>query len=334
MIPFFRAEHLNRHYRLAAPALSRVMGRQPDILSALDDVSLTVGKGEIVGIVGESGCGKSTFARIAARLADPTTGKLWLGEDEISAVPARAFHNHRLRRAIQMVFQDPASSLDPRWTALDAIAEPVVRLKGDSWPAARRAAAQWARLAGLPDELLSRYPHQLSGGQKARVGIARAIAPEPALLILDEPTSALDASVQSVILRLLAELRDKLSLSYIFISHDLNVVRLLCQRVYVMYLGRIVESGPTERVFSAPCHPYSRILLSAMPQLHAAKDDYQDLGEPGSAINIDAASCRFAARCPRVQAACRTTAPVLRRIDSRHFVECHLAPEPSRALED
>ena len=215
-------------------------------LHAVDEVSFSIDRGESVGLVGESGCGKSTLVRLVTRMLDPTAGDIIFGGRNIGFIPARAFAGTQFRPKIQMVFQDPADSLNPRYTAFDAIAEPLRLLGGvrDTKQlacAVENAAAQ----VGLPPELLPRFPHQLSGGQKARVGIARAIALKPELLVLDEPTAALDVSVQATILKLLAELKRRLGMSYLFVSHDLNVVRMLCERVIVMYLGRIVEHGPT-----------------------------------------------------------------------------------------
>jgi ABC-type glutathione transport system ATPase component len=215
-------------------------GVAPSFLHAVDGVSFAIGRGETVGLVGESGCGKSTIVRLIARLLDASAGSIRFEGEEIGRVPARQFGLAPQRAQIQMVFQDATDSLNPRFTAFRAIADPLLRLQRLSGTALRARVGEVARLTVLPQELLSRFPHQLSGGQKARVGIARAIAVEPRLLILDEPTSALDVSVQVVILRLLQDLKRQLDLSYLFVSHDLNVVRLLCDRILVMYLGHIV----------------------------------------------------------------------------------------------
>jgi ABC-type oligopeptide transport system ATPase subunit len=235
-------------------------------LHAVDEVDLVVGAGESVGLVGESGCGKSTMVRLLARLVDPSSGTIALSGRDITEVSQVRFVRSPDRARIQVVFQDPTESLNPSFRVFRAIADPLKRLQGlrnatDIEARVRRA----AELVGLPLELLQRYPHQLSGGQRARVGIARAIAVEPSLLILDEPTSALDVSVQAVVLKLLAELRERLGMSYLFVSHDLNVVRLLCSRVAVMYLGKIVEIGPTEALFTNPHHPYTAALVGSIP---------------------------------------------------------------------
>jgi peptide/nickel transport system ATP-binding protein len=239
---------------------------EPETFRAVDGVSFVVHRGESVGLVGESGCGKSTTSTMVMRLIDKTDGVIMFDGQDIGAIPARQFARLPLRKRIQMVFQDPTDSLNPRFTAARAIADPLLRLgdlKGRG--AVRARCEQLARQVGLPVGLLDRFPHQLSGGQKARVGIARAIALNPDLAILDEPTAALDVSVQAVVLNLLQELKQSLGMSYLFVSHDLNVVRLLCDRVIVMRAGRIVEQGPTKRVLSAPAEQYTRDLLAAIP---------------------------------------------------------------------
>jgi oligopeptide/dipeptide ABC transporter ATP-binding protein len=241
-------------------------------------------------------------------------------------VPARHFGLAPQRAQIQMVFQDPTDSLNPRFTAFRAIADPLLRLRRLSGSALRARVEEAARLTGLPRELLARFPHQLSGGQKARVGIARAITVEPRLLILDEPTSALDVSVQVVILQLLQDLKRQLDLSYLFVSNDLNVVRLLCDRVLVMYLGRIVESGSADRVFAAPAHPYTQALLSAVPKPGAGGGRVTRIGLPGeprSRIDPDPNVCPLYGRCGRATEKCITATPVLREISHRRFAACH-----------
>jgi peptide/nickel transport system ATP-binding protein len=239
---------------------------EPETFRAVDGISFVVQRGESVGLVGESGCGKSTTSTMVMRLIDKTDGVIMFDGQDIGAIPARQFARLPLRKRIQMVFQDPTDSLNPRFTAARAIADPLLRL-GDlkGRDAVRDRCETLARQVGLPVGLLDRFPHQLSGGQKARVGIARAIALSPDLAILDEPTAALDVSVQAVVLNLLQELKQSLGMSYLFVSHDLNVVRLLCDRVIVMRAGRIVEQGPTERVLSAPQDQYTRDLLAAIP---------------------------------------------------------------------
>jgi peptide/nickel transport system ATP-binding protein len=246
--------------------LQRKPAPEPETFRAVDGISFAVNRGESVGLVGESGCGKSTTSTMVMRLIDKTDGLIMFDGEDIGAIPAKAFAKLPLRKRIQMVFQDPTDSLNPRFTAARAIADPILRLSDVKGGGAVRARCEaLAQKVGLPLELLDRFPHQLSGGQKARVGIARAIALDPDLVILDEPTAALDVSVQAVVLNLLQELKDSMGMSYLFVSHDLNVVRLLCDRVIVMQAGRIVEQGPTAQVLFAPQAQYTRDLLAAIP---------------------------------------------------------------------
>ncbi|WP_110648755.1 dipeptide ABC transporter ATP-binding protein [Salinicola peritrichatus] len=232
---------------------------------AVDALSFQIGEGESLGLVGESGCGKSTTSAMIMRLLDPDSGQILFRSDDIGTVTARRFASHPARRSLQMVFQDPTDSLNPRWSARRSIADPLYRLAASSRRAAERQVNELAERVGLSNHLLERFPHQLSGGQKARVGIARAVALSPSLLILDEPTAALDVSVQAVVLNLLVSLREQLGMSYLFISHDLNVVRLVCDRVMVMRAGQIVEQGPTASLLTHPSHDYTRTLLDAIP---------------------------------------------------------------------
>ena len=233
---------------------------------AVDGLDFTVRRGESVGLVGESGCGKSTTSMMVMRLLDPTAGTIRFGGEDIGAIPARGFATAPQRPRIQMVFQDPTDSLNPRLTAARAIADPILRMGTQRGGALRARVEELAGLVGLPREFLDRFPHQLSGGQKARVGIARAVALNPELVILDEPTAALDVSVQAVVLNLLQDLKERLGMSYLFVSHDLHVVRLLCDRVIVMRAGRVVEEGTAAQVLEAPRADYTRELLAAVPR--------------------------------------------------------------------
>ena len=291
---------------------------------AVDDVSFVINRGETVGLVGESGCGKSTLVRMVTRLLDPTEGSIKLGRRDLSLLPSKGFARDSARAAIQMVFQDAGESINPRFTAFEAIADPLRRLKKLRGAELKTKVEQAAQQCGLPGELLGRFPHQLSGGQRARVGIARAVAVEPDLLVLDEPTAALDVSVQVVILQLLQRLKAELGISYLFVSHDLNVVRLLCDRVLVMYLGKIVEAGPAREVFENPLHPYTRALVDAVPSAESnGRERLRLTGEPMSPIDPDPNVCRFYGRCPRGVDGCKAAMPTLRRFGARE-VACHL----------
>ena len=270
--PLLLVEKLVKEYpRQGAPAmLAKLFARkppaEPEIFRAVDGISFTVGHGESVGLVGESGCGKSTTSMMVMRLLDQTSGRIMFDGEKIGGILPNAFARLPQRKSIQMVFQDPTDSLNPRFTAVRAIADPILRLGNISGRDALRARCEeLATLVGLPVNLLDRFPHQLSGGQKARVGIARAMALNPKLVILDEPTAALDVSVQAVVLNLLHDLKQSMGMSYLFVSHDLNVVRLLCDRVIVMRSGRIVEEGPSERVLGDPQNAYTKELLTAIP---------------------------------------------------------------------
>jgi peptide/nickel transport system ATP-binding protein len=270
--PLLLVEKLVKEYprQGATATLTKLFSRKPPVklehFRAVDGISFSVGHGESVGLVGESGCGKSTTSMMVMRLLDQSSGRIMFDGDEIGGILPNAFARLPLRKSIQMVFQDPTDSLNPRFTAARAIADPIMQLGNIRGRGALRARCEeLAGLVGLPINLLDRFPHQLSGGQKARVGIARAMALHPKLVILDEPTAALDVSVQAVVLNLLQDLKQSMGMSYLFVSHDLNVVRLLCDRVIVMRTGRIVEQGPSERVLGDPQDAYTRELLTAIP---------------------------------------------------------------------
>jgi peptide/nickel transport system ATP-binding protein len=274
-MPILRVRDLIQEYPLRGGPRSVLnllglrRGDRPRMLRAVDSISFEVAEGECVGLVGESGSGKTTTSRLIAKLIKPTAGSIQLSGEEIADADPRAFAKSAKRRLVQIVFQDPAASLDPRRTAFEAIADPLQRLERIRRPAelARRV-KETCDLVDFPHSLLARYPHQLSGGQKARVGIARAISVNPALVVLDEPTSALDVSVQAVVLNQLDKLKRALGLSYLFVSHDLNVVRLMCDRVMVMKDGRIVEQARVDDLFRDPQHAYTRALLGAIPHIN------------------------------------------------------------------
>jgi peptide/nickel transport system ATP-binding protein len=298
------------------------------VVKAVDDVSFDVRRGTTFGIVGESGSGKSTTALAVMRLVDITAGTVHLGHSEIGALQGEALRRERHR--FQMVFQDPYASLNPRKRAGDAILD-ALNLMNVGEPAARPARARELFLStGLRPEQLQLFPHQFSGGQRQRIVLARALAAQPELVVCDEPVSALDVAIQAQMLNLMMRLQREFGLTYLFISHDLAVVRHLCDEVAVMYLGRIVEQAPREALFSRPLHPYTRALWSAAPSFDPAArtrgDRIRLQGDPPSPLNIPP-GCRFAGRCPFAVDVCRQTEPVLRPMGVGHAVACHRVEE-------
>ncbi len=292
------------------------------LVRAVNDVSLALEAGRTLGIVGESGCGKSTLARLMLRLIEPTGGDVLFDGESLLAIDGMALR--RRRRDIQIVFQDPYASLDPRMNVAAIISEPL-DIHGIGTRAERQAKVlELLDLVGLDRAAAAKYPHEFSGGQRQRIGIARAIALEPKLVVLDEPVSALDVSIQSQILNLLIDLRQRLKLSYIFISHDLSVVEHVSDEVAVMYLGRIVEYGMAERVFGSPLHPYTQALVSAVPEVDPKKKKPRIVlsGDPPNPENIPP-GCPFHPRCRSAMASCRESLPALKGTQGR-TVACHL----------
>jgi peptide/nickel transport system ATP-binding protein len=322
--PLLEAIALSKHFSIGGGLLA-----PQKLLHAVDDVSLRVARGETLGLVGESGCGKSTLGRCLLRLQDPSDGAILFDGAHITKLSRRALRS--LRPRMQMVFQDPYASLNPRRRVGDLVAEP---LRVHPLPDGRRrdAATITARtetlveLVGLKREHLKRYPHEFSGGQRQRIGIARALALDPDLVIADEPVSALDVSVQAQVVNLMMDLQENLGLTYVFIAHDLAVVRQIATRCAVMYLGSVVEIGPTAALFAQPMHPYTSALLQAVPKLSAAGTRYAArepvAGEVPSPTNPPP-GCRFHPRCPRAQSRCREERPSLGPRDVGHQVACH-----------
>jgi oligopeptide/dipeptide ABC transporter ATP-binding protein len=293
------------------------------VVRAVDDVSFGIEPGETVGLVGESGCGKSTIGRTILKLVEPSGGKLFFeGRDifEMDRADRRA-----LRREMGIVFQNPYSSLNPRMKVLQIVGEPLKTHTKINGARLRRKVLELLAQVGLKPEQLNRFPHQFSGGQRQRIAIARSLALDPKFLILDEPTSALDVSVQAQVLNLIRKLQRSKNLTYLFITHDLLVVKYIADRILVMYLGKLVESGPVEPVFEQPLHPYTQALLSAIPKADPSVRQKRLLleGEVPSPINPPT-GCRFHSRCPKVVSICREKEPELRRMGQRQ-VACHLA---------
>jgi oligopeptide transport system ATP-binding protein len=320
-------ENLVKHYPIKTGAFKTAQVR------AVDGVSLTVRRGETLGLVGESGCGKSTLGRVALLLERPTSGSVRLRDVDVTELSSRELR--RLRPKLQMVFQDPLGSLNPRMKVSQTVAEPLLLHKLASAGEVRTKVRDLFYRVGLSDELLDRYPHELSGGQQQRVGIARALAPNPELVVLDEPTSALDVSVQAKLINLLRRLKEEFDLTQVFISHDLSVIGYLTDRVAVMYLGEVVELGPTAEIFLEPRHPYTGALMSAVPG-----DDLLDRrtrlmlpGEVPSPINPPPA-CRLAPRCPFAKDRCRQEKQVLRPVGTDHMVACWRAADGEISTED
>ena len=296
-----------------------------ELVRAVDGVTITVGVGETVGLVGESGCGKSTVGRVALRLIEPTAGGIHFGTTDVRALDPEALR--RLRREMNLVFQDPFASLNPRMLIGDIITEPL-QAHGETLSREQRMvrAGTLLKQVGLREEFVSRFPHEFSGGQRQRIGIARAIATDPKLLVLDEPISALDISIRAQILNLLEDLQRERGLSYLFIAHDLSVVRHTCHRVYVMYLGAIMEEGTSDDVFLSPKHPYTKALLEAVPVPDPDTKRERILLEGDLPSPVDIPSgCRFRTRCPIAQQVCAEEVPLLRELSSGHRAACHFA---------
>lgn len=304
------------------PVYSGILRRVKGWVKAVDGIDLEVLKGEILGIVGESGCGKSTLGRTILRLLEPTEGRILFNGIDITSLSQKELRP--LRRRMQIIFQDPFSSLNPRMKVGAIIEEGMIIHKMGTKEERRRRVCELLDLVGLPQDSVSRYPHEFSGGQRQRICIARAMALQPELIIADEPTSSLDISVQAQILNLFIDLKNRFNLTYLFISHDLHLIRAISNRVAVMYLGRIVELGYTDEVFTKPLHPYTRILIDAVPTLDPERKRRVIIlsGEIPSPVNPPK-GCYFHPRCPSKMNICETSYPPFKLIDKR-IVACHL----------
>jgi len=324
--PLLQVEDLVKHFPIQKGVFSRVVGA----VQAVNGVSFDIARGETLSLVGESGSGKTTTGRCLLRLIEPTSGRVVFDGIDVLALDAR--QTRELRKRVQIIFQDPFSSLNPRMTVNAVLSEAMAVHRLQPRSGRRQKVEELLGLVGLPASAADRYPHEFSGGQRQRIGIARALAVEPDLIIADEPVSALDVSIQAQILNLMEDLQQRLGLSYLFIGHDLSVVRHISDGVAVMYLGRLVERGPTEKVFQETVHPYTKVLLAAAP---AATPKHKRVHMP---VEGDIPSpiapppgCPFHPRCPDAQPRCRETMPPLVEVSDGHWAACHVHAPPGGA---
>jgi oligopeptide transport system ATP-binding protein len=318
-----RVQDLKVHFPITAGIIAR---RQVGTVKAVDGVSFDVARGETLGLVGESGCGKSTTGLAILRMLDITSGTVEFEGQDITQRDRGAMRP--IRRRMQMVYQDPYGSLNPRMKVADIVGEPlVVHGLADDKEKYRARVAELLKMVGLLPDMAERYPHEFSGGQRQRIGIARALALEPSLLICDEPVSALDVSIQAQVVNLFMELQERLGLTYIFIAHDLSVVRHISDRIAVMYLGRIVEIATRDQVYKDPLHPYTKALLAAVPiadpEIEAGRAQQIITGEIPSALRPPP-GCRFHTRCPHAMDVCKSVDPPMKELDDGRAVACHL----------
>jgi oligopeptide transport system ATP-binding protein len=312
---------LKKHFPLRRGIWQRTVGT----LRAVDDVSFQVARGETLGLVGESGCGKTTIARTIVRLSKPTSGQVIFEGRNLDGLSARELR--KIRPKMQMIFQDPYASLNPRMNVGGLVGEPLLEHSRSTKAERRERVAELLNIVGLDSKFVGRYPHEFSGGQQQRIGIARALVLNPDLIICDEPTSALDVSIQAQIVNLLEDVQARFGLTYLFISHDLGMIRHMCDRVAVMYLGKIVEMGSAEDIYRRAQHPYTKALLSSvpLPRPKAGRERGRMVlsGELPSPADPPA-GCRFSTRCPRVEPRCREREPELHEVASHHEAACHL----------
>ena len=320
--PLLRVERLTRHF----PIMQGVFRRQVGTVKAVDGLDFEILEGETLGLVGESGCGKSTAGRAILRLHPATAGRIEFRGEDITALEGEALR--RLRRRMQMIFQDPQDSLNPRMTAGGIVGEPLREHETARGKALAERVEALFESVGLDPRFTNRYPHEFSGGQRQRIGVARALALDPEFIVCDEPIAALDVSIQAQVVNLLEDLQERLGLTYLFISHDLGMIRHISDRVAVMYLGRIVELAPSDALYREPLHPYTRALLSAVPihdpELEAKRERIILTGDVPSPANPPP-GCRFSTRCPLAAPECSAREPAWRELRPGHRVACHFA---------
>ena len=314
MSEIIRVEHLKKFFKTPSGAM----------LHAVDDVSFTINEGETLGVVGESGCGKSTLGRVAIKLLDQTDGKIFFDGEDITEINERK--NMELRKKMQIIFQDPYSSLNPRFCVLELIADPLRAYKMYGSAARKEKVFELMDMVGLARRFAYSYPHELDGGRRQRIGVARALALNPKFIVCDEPVSALDVSIQAQMLNLLQDLQEQQGLTYMFVTHDLSVVKHISTDILVMYLGVMVEKSPVEELFEKPLHPYTKGLLSAIPvpSIDVERKRVELMGELSSPVEPPD-ECRFLSRCLYATDICRQKAPTYEEILPKHFVSCHNA---------